>query len=204
MRPCPWCILQRVLYVLIAVAALLAAATRRPLRTLLAGVVLLLAAGGVAAAVYQHEVASKQYSCALTFADQVLTTLGIEKLWPAVFQVTATCAEAAVSVLGVPFEYWSLALYLLVGLAAARVLFARREAPRAAARGAPRGSELGAVVEHRPAGAHAQREVRVRPEAHVDRRLLEAEARVLRGQPLDLDLGGVELADRGRRHARRP
>jgi protein dithiol:quinone oxidoreductase len=28
--------------------------------------------------------------------------------------VTATCADAAVSVLGVPFEYWSLALFAIV------------------------------------------------------------------------------------------
>lgn len=129
MRPCPWCILQRLLFLVVAALALLGAMLRRPLRRVAAGVVLLLAAAGVAAAVYQHEVAAKQHSCAFTFADQVLGALGVERLWPAVFAVTATCAEAAVSLLGVPFEYWSLALYLLVGAAALRVLLARRAGP---------------------------------------------------------------------------
>ena len=127
MQPCPWCILQRLVYLAIAVAALAAAASRRPLRALLAAVVLALAGAGATAAVYQHVVAAKQYSCNLTFADTVITALGVEKLWPALFQVTATCADAAVSVLGVPFEYWSLALFALVGAAALRVLAARGE-----------------------------------------------------------------------------
>lgn len=126
MQPCPWCILQRLIYLLIAVAALLAAAGRGALRAALTGLVLALAVGGAVAAVYQHVVAAKQFSCNLTFADTLITALGIERLWPALFQVTATCADAAVSVLGVPFEYWSLALYALVALAAVRVLAARR------------------------------------------------------------------------------
>ena len=130
MRPCPWCILQRLLFLVVAAVALLGAALRRPLRRVAAGVVLPLAVAGVTAAVYQHEVASKQYSCALTFADQLLGALGVEQLWPAVFGVTATCAEAAVSLLGVPFEYWSLALFVLVGAAALRVMLAPRDARR--------------------------------------------------------------------------
>lgn len=128
MRPCPWCIVQRLLFIVIAVVALLAAAARGGLRTALAALVPLLAAAGIAAAVYQHQVAARQHSCALTFADRLLTALGVEKLWPAVFQVTASCAEAAVSVLGVPFEYWSLALFALVGAVALWLLLSRRMA----------------------------------------------------------------------------
>jgi disulfide bond formation protein DsbB len=125
MQPCPWCILQRLICLAIALLALIAAACRRPLRTLLAGSVAALALAGATAAVYQHVVAAKQYSCNLTFADTVITALGVERLWPAVFQVTATCADAAVSVLGVPFEYWSLALFVLVAAATAHVLTRR-------------------------------------------------------------------------------
>ena len=142
MRPCPWCILQRLIYLLIALAAFTAAASGRTLRVGLAGLIVALGAAGATAAVYQHVVAAKQYSCTLTFADTVITALGLETLWPALFQVTATCADAAASVLGVPFEYWSLALFVLVAAAATRVLFDRSEAAQRNWRAAG-GSRLG-------------------------------------------------------------
>ena len=122
-RPCPWCILQRLIFMLIALLCLASAfAPWRRLRIGLNAVTLLLAVSGIVAAVYQHEVASKLFSCNLTFADTIISALGVESLWPAMFQVTATCAEAAVSLLGVPFEYWSLMVFALLALAAASLL----------------------------------------------------------------------------------
>jgi disulfide bond formation protein DsbB len=49
----------------------------------------------------------------------------LESIAPALFQVTASCADAAVSMFHVPFEFWSLALYLLVGAAALRIALRR-------------------------------------------------------------------------------
>jgi len=116
-RPCPWCILQRMIFLLIAALCVATAfAPSRPLRIVLSSATLAAAIGGITAAVYQHEVASKMYSCNLTFADRVISTLGVETLWPALFQVTATCAEAAVSLFGVPFEFWSLTAFALITL----------------------------------------------------------------------------------------
>ena len=129
MQPCPWCILQRVIFLAIAVACLAAVAwPSRRARQVLSSVALLLALCGVAAAFYQHQVAAKNASCNLTMADKIITALGLEPLLPALFQVTATCADAAVSVLGVPFEYWSLALFALLGLLAASTLVRLRNA----------------------------------------------------------------------------
>lgn len=120
MRPCPWCILQRLLFIVIGIVALATAfAPARLLRLSLNAVTVVLACGGVIAAIYQHEVASKSYSCNLTFADKVIGALGLESAWPWMFQVTASCAEAAVAVLGVPFEFLSLALFALLAIAAA-------------------------------------------------------------------------------------
>jgi|APFre7841882630_1041343.scaffolds.fasta_scaffold35079_3 protein dithiol:quinone oxidoreductase len=122
-RPCPWCILQRMIFLSIALLCIVTAMTpSRRLRIGLNALTLLLAVLGISAAVYQHEVAAKMYSCNLTFADKVISALGIESLWPALFQVTATCAEAAVKILGVPFEYWSLTLFALVTLASATLM----------------------------------------------------------------------------------
>lgn len=121
MRPCPWCILQRVIYLLIALVCLGAAALRALHKPLVA-TALVLACLGAASAVYQHVVAAKQFSCDLTLADRILTALRLESLLPPLFQVTASCAEAAATILGIPFEYWSLALFALLALAALRLL----------------------------------------------------------------------------------
>jgi protein dithiol:quinone oxidoreductase len=126
MPPCPWCILQRVIYLLIAAVCLVGLLLRsRRVRKVLAGITLLLTLAGVASAVYQNVVASKLYSCNLTLADKILNALQLETLWPSVMAVTASCADAAVSVLGVPFEFWSLGLYALLGLLAMAVLVRR-------------------------------------------------------------------------------
>ena len=120
MRPCPWCILQRLLFLLIAVIALgTAFAPARRLRIVLNLVTLLLAIGGAMAAIYQHEVAAKSFSCNLTFADKLISGLGLESAWPWMFQVSASCAEAAAKLFGVPFEFWSLGLFAVLGVTSA-------------------------------------------------------------------------------------
>jgi disulfide bond formation protein DsbB len=126
MQPCPYCILQRLIYLVIAVVCVIGALLpSRGVRNGAAALALPLAAGGAAAAVYQHVVAAKLYSCNLTLADQILSALKVESLWPSVMGVTATCADAAASVLGVPFEYWSLAAFALIGLLAMAALLKR-------------------------------------------------------------------------------
>ena len=118
MRPCPWCVLQRAVFVAIALAALLGLAVRR----LGAALVLLLAACGMAAALWQHFVAARSDSCRLTFADRLMNGSGLNRLWPEVFQSQASCADASVPLLGVPYEFWSLALFFLLAVAGLRVL----------------------------------------------------------------------------------
>lgn len=129
MQPCPWCILQRVIFILIAVVALVTALLSRlggdaGRGSVLGGTLLvdLLATGGAAAAIYQHVVAAQTASCALTLADRIVNGLGLVAWWPDVFEPRATCAEAAVSVMGVPYEFLSLGLYLVVAGLAARTL----------------------------------------------------------------------------------
>ena len=125
MLPCPWCILQRFIFVVIGVVAGLAWAipsvsVRRGLATAGLG----LAACGVAAALYQHFVAARSDSCALTFADKVVGALQLESISPYLFSIQASCADAAVSLLGLPYEAWSGALFVVLGTACA--LVARR------------------------------------------------------------------------------
>jgi disulfide bond formation protein DsbB len=125
MRPCPWCILQRILFIVIALACLVGAALPALARRLAAGLTIVLALLGSAAALYQHFVAAKSASCALTLADKIITALRLEQLLPSMFQITGSCAEGAVSVLHVPFELWSLGLFMVVALLALRAVTRR-------------------------------------------------------------------------------
>ena len=125
MLPCPYCILQRILFLAIAAAALLALVARHSLRRVAAGAVVLLAASGAAAALWQHFVAAATASCNLTLADRIIGGLGLDALWPEVFGVWATCADAKVNLLGIPYEFYSLALFVLAAAATVGLMFDR-------------------------------------------------------------------------------
>jgi disulfide bond formation protein DsbB len=123
MEPCPWCVLQRLIFVAIAAAALLGLAWRGTAGTLFsAALVLGLSASGVAAALWQHFVAAASDSCKLTLAEKIIAGLGLDGSLPEIFQPRASCAEAAVKLLGLPYEFWSLALFIVLGLVALRLL----------------------------------------------------------------------------------
>lgn len=122
MQPCPWCILQRVIYLGIAALCLIGAAVSAGrVRRGIGVLTLLLALSGGASALYQELVASKSASCNLTFADKVISALGLDGALPPLLQVTANCSDAAVSVFGVPYAYWSLALFAVLAVASLRV-----------------------------------------------------------------------------------
>ncbi len=117
MLPCPWCILQRLLFLVIAAVCVAAALLRgRGPRLALSGLAIVTCVAGMAAALYQKLVASKLESCALTLADRILTTLGVESWWPWLLSVQASCADAEVPLLGLPYELWSLALFGVLGV----------------------------------------------------------------------------------------
>jgi protein dithiol:quinone oxidoreductase len=131
MQPCPWCVLQRAIFVLLALAALLGLLWRSVygLRVA-AGIGVVLAALGAAAALWQHVVAPQSASCKLTLADRIVSGLQLDALLPPVFAATASCADAAVQLFGLPYEYWSLGLFGVLGIALAMALLQRRHSAR--------------------------------------------------------------------------
>jgi disulfide bond formation protein DsbB len=113
MEPCPWCILQRVIFLAIALVCLVGFVSTR-----IAGVLaLVLSLCGIGAALWQHFKAASSTSCALTVADQIVIALKLDSLWPDVFLARASCADAAVDLMGAPYEFWSLALFVVLGIA---------------------------------------------------------------------------------------
>jgi len=119
MEPCAWCVLQRLIFVAIALAALLGWLLGR----VFAGILVLgLSLAGIAAALWQHFVAAASESCNLTLAEKIISGLGLDGSLPEIFQPRASCADAAVKLLGLPYEFWSLALFVLLGVLALRLL----------------------------------------------------------------------------------
>ena len=115
MRPCPWCVLQRVEFVAIALAAGLSLVWRSRAGLLTStALVIALANLGVLSALWQHFVASASASCNLTLADRIVGALQLDSLLPDLFAATASCAESRVLLLGVPYEFWSLMMFVIV------------------------------------------------------------------------------------------
>ncbi len=123
MEPCPYCVLQRVIFLAIAIACGLGLIwSNASGRRIAAGLGLLLGVGGIVTALYQHFVAAASASCNLTLADRIVGGMRLDSLWPDVFSARANCADAAVDLFGIPYEFWSLALFIALAAAMIRVL----------------------------------------------------------------------------------
>lgn len=123
MEPCPWCVLQRIIFLAMGAACLTGAAIQNRWASIGASTLTIpLSLSGAASALYQHFVAAKSSSCNLTFADKVITALKLDTLWPDMFEVRASCADAAVNLVGLPYEFWSLMLFAISLIAAIWVL----------------------------------------------------------------------------------
>ncbi|MDQ2734703.1 MAG: disulfide bond formation protein B [Pseudomonadota bacterium] len=123
MDPCPWCVLERLLFVVIGLFALLGLLWRSAIGSRLAGTfILLLAIAGMAATMWQHFVAAKSASCNLTLADRIMTASQLDRLLPGVFEARASCADAAVTLAGIPYDFLAAAVFLACAIAMIRAL----------------------------------------------------------------------------------
>ena len=132
MQPCAWCVTQRMLYLLIAVVGFFGSrgqATRTKLAVCYA-LIASVALAGVTAAVYQAQVASNRFSCAQSLADQLMTKTGLESALPWLFGIYASCMDARITLFGLEYAYWSLALFALIaGASAYRLSYLLRRNP---------------------------------------------------------------------------
>lgn len=123
MEPCPYCVLQRVIFLAIAIACILGLVMSNPGgRRIFAALGALLGVAGIVTALYQHFVAAASQSCNLTLADKIVGGMHLDSLLPDVFSARASCADAAVDLFGLPYEFWSLALFAALTVALVRVL----------------------------------------------------------------------------------
>lgn len=122
MQPCPWCIAQRMLYLVtgaLALVAALPAGQTQPGRAVAAGALVLTGLSALATlgtAFYQHFVAAATNSCAVTAVDRFLMNTGLSDWQPEFFEPRASCMEANQALLGVPYSLWSAALAVVLVL----------------------------------------------------------------------------------------
>ena len=128
-QPCPWCVLQRLLFLVIAaVSAIGLWRAMHRYRLAIGGMVLIVAGLGVSAATWQHFVAARSTTCKQTLADKIISWhLHLDQMLPSVFEPRGTCADAAVNLLGIPFDFWSLGVFAVLGVAAIQYM---RQPPR--------------------------------------------------------------------------
>jgi disulfide bond formation protein DsbB len=127
MMPCAWCVLQRLIFLAAAAAALLGLLLPGRIGTRIGAMLVLAMCGcGIAAALWLHFVAGESKSCAMSLADRVMGATGLDSRWPEVFAAYASCGDARVSLLGLPYEFWSLGLFALLALLALRVVIRPR------------------------------------------------------------------------------
>jgi disulfide bond formation protein DsbB len=118
MMPCPWCVLQRLIFVLIALAALMGLLWRSTQGCRVgAAIATVLADLGIVTVLWQHFVAAASASCNLTLADRIMGATGLDAALPQVFAAYASCADAKATIFGVvPYEFGSLALFMLISV----------------------------------------------------------------------------------------
>jgi disulfide bond formation protein DsbB len=121
MRPCAWCVLQRFIFLMIAVvcwAGLLLGRRNAMAGRITALLALVLSVGGVAAAWYQYTVAANMFSCDMTFADRFMVSSGLDANAPWLFGIFATCMDARVELFGLEYALWGLGLFVVTGVLA--------------------------------------------------------------------------------------
>ncbi|RIY41748.1 disulfide bond formation protein B [Neopusillimonas maritima] len=128
MQPCAWCVLQRLIYIVIAVVCWIGVLVLRPGlgHRIVGGTTLVLGLLGVLAAWYQYTVAAQMFSCAQTFADRFMVASGLDAGFPWLFGIYATCMDARVNLIGIEYALWSMGLFAVVAFLSALVLIRKR------------------------------------------------------------------------------
>ncbi|MFM9881637.1 MAG: disulfide bond formation protein B [Burkholderiales bacterium] len=120
--PCPWCIVQRILFVLIALIALIAA-LHRPQGigvTAYGTVIGLVSITGIAAAtyhIYLQRDPARAAKCAGSFVERLLDQSALGRIIPPLFQYDGPCTLKPWAMFGLSIPEWSLIAFVLVLIA---------------------------------------------------------------------------------------
>lgn len=131
--PCTFCIAQRIVFVFIAATCLLYLIMNVFLNSLeskfvkqegspfvrqlpalsLFSSVFSLASFGLFLSLYQYFIAKHARDCGFSFAQKFINTTNLSELFPAIFTIKTMCIDAPATILGISYELYAAALFLL-------------------------------------------------------------------------------------------
>ncbi len=114
MQPCAWCILQRIIFIIIGLVALGSIfITKKKALFLFWISIELLTSLGMVAALYQFLVASKSFECGVSLAEKIINMSHLDQILPSIFAVMGLCGEASY-ILGIPYVIFALLLFMFI------------------------------------------------------------------------------------------
>ncbi|CAN5203637.1 disulfide bond formation protein B [soil metagenome] len=126
MAPCPWCVIQRYCFLLVALICLIAAAFPRGATRAGAGVGMLAALGGAGSASWHLWVkAHPEVSCGIDPLETSLNKIPPAELMPYLFKADGFCTTEYPPLLGLSIPQWSLLSFLVFAIVLGTVAFRR-------------------------------------------------------------------------------
>lgn len=113
-QPCAWCVFQRFIFLSIGFFSFFGFVMKVNITVPIIAIVL--ACLGQYVAVYQFFVASKSFDCSLSFAENFVKTLSLDRILPGMFEIRALCADSVKPLLGINYEIWSYLAFLIVSV----------------------------------------------------------------------------------------
>jgi disulfide bond formation protein DsbB len=125
MLPCPLCVIQRYLFIGIAIFSLIGAFTKRP--TIGATLALLCGIGGLGVVgKHLYVLANPGFSCGIDPVETVLNKIPTATALPWLFKADGFCEAATDKVIGLSVPQWSAIWFVVLTLSLAWVLLRRR------------------------------------------------------------------------------
>lgn len=125
MAPCPLCVIQRYLFIAIAVACLAGALANKP--KIGAGVGLLAALGGLGVAgKHLYLLAHPGFSCGIDPVETALNKVFTAQIMPFMFESYGACENAGEAFIGLSIPQWAFVWFALFGIALLWTLLRRK------------------------------------------------------------------------------
>jgi len=116
MLPCPLCVIQRYLFLGVAIFSLIGAFANKA--KVFAGLALLSALGGLGVAgKHLYVIAHPGFSCGIDPMETVLNKIPTATLLPGLFRADGLCEAALDPVLGLSVPQWSALWFVILGVA---------------------------------------------------------------------------------------
>lgn len=128
--PCPLCVVQRIAYCLVGMAALMAFLQRPQAfgQKIYSGWILIASAAGAVVALRQAWLVRypEAFECGISPEEAFLNALPLARWWPSMFEANGDCADVTWKFVGLTLPDWSAIFFILFAGIATYAMAARR------------------------------------------------------------------------------